>query len=83
MVGVNRQHVEHAALPRRSQRVARVVGRRPRVGPISERAVGELVEDTLVRVQVGAQEGGVLEHVRQPIVLVRVFVGVCLRCDRH
>eukprot|EP00966_Prymnesium_polylepis_P120268 2779303-Prymnesium_polylepis.1 len=71
VVGVDRQQVDHALVAGACHRVARVVGRRPRVGAVGERAVGQLVEDALVRVALRAHEDGMLERVRQPVVLVR------------
>mmetsp|Transcript_41291 Transcript_41291/g.109484 ORF Transcript_41291/g.109484 Transcript_41291/m.109484 type:complete len:213 (-) Transcript_41291:162-800(-) len=85
MVGEDRQQVERALVACRVERVACVVGRRPRVGPVGERAVGELVEDPLVGIQLAAQEYGVLQRVRQAVILVRPVVCVGLRrdCDKE
>eukprot|EP00965_Chrysotila_dentata_P018546 617720-Pleurochrysis_carterae.AAC.2 len=60
VVRVDREKVQQALVPGGSHRVARVVRRRPRVGAAREAAVGQLVEHALVRVELRAEEDGVL-----------------------
>ena len=83
VVGVDGQQVEAALVPGRRHRVARVVRRRPRIRAPRQRAVGELVQDTLEGVELAAHEDGVFERVRQPVVLVRPVVGVRLGGNGH
>ena len=81
MVRVDGQHGQAALCPSGRERVARVVGGGPRVRAISAAPVGQLVEDTLVRVVLRAHENGVLERVWQAVVLMAPIVGVRLSGD--
>ena len=55
-----------------ADRVAGVVNVGPRVGALGDGAVGEAVEDALVRVVLAAEEDEVLERVRAPVVVQRL-----------
>eukprot|EP00962_Isochrysis_galbana_P000014 scaffold3_cov108-Isochrysis_galbana.AAC.11 len=83
VVRVDREQVQRALVPGGGQRVARVVGRGPRIGTVSQGAVGQLVEDALERVQLRPEEDGVLQRVRQPVVLVAPRIGVGLGRNHH
>mmetsp|Transcript_13215 Transcript_13215/g.27979 ORF Transcript_13215/g.27979 Transcript_13215/m.27979 type:complete len:402 (-) Transcript_13215:182-1387(-) len=75
VIGIDGEQIERTLLPGRREGVRRVIRRRPRVRAVGEGTVGELVEDALERVEVGAEEDGMLEGVGEAVVLVGVGVG--------